>query len=58
MTREFDHSTRTTKHYSPLGGECICEHCLNLPWYEGQPVPWHPLKRDKKPEAGNANDKT
>jgi len=27
----FDHSARTTKHFEPLLGHCICVHCARLP---------------------------
>lgn len=27
----FDHSARTTKHFEPLLGHCVCEHCGRLP---------------------------
>jgi hypothetical protein len=26
----FDHSTRTVKHFEPLLGYCVCEHCSKL----------------------------
>ena len=30
----FDHSARTTKHFEPLLGYCVCEHCMRLPEHE------------------------
>lgn len=27
----FDHSARTTKHFEPHLGYCVCHHCVRLP---------------------------
>jgi hypothetical protein len=30
----FDHSARATKHFEPLLGYCVCDHCAKLPIFE------------------------
>ena len=32
-SQPFDHSKRTTKHFQPLLGYCVCAHCSKLPEY-------------------------
>lgn len=34
----FDHSARTTQHFEPLLGCCVCEHCEQLPAHEPKEV--------------------
>jgi hypothetical protein len=35
-TAPFDHSAQATKHFDPLFGFCVCEHCGRLPEHEPQ----------------------
>ena len=34
VTRHFDHSGRTTKHFDRLLGTCVCRDCEKLPSFE------------------------
>lgn len=35
----FDHKGRTTKHFEPLLGFCVCDHCAKLPDHAPAEVP-------------------